>query len=204
MSVANIMLEANRVRLQCDTVAYRDKSPAQLHRKITIVESAHLALSVRGLVTFGNIIRERAPFWSCFTEAIEDISHAVGHLPRNVAPEGAEIALVGWEQGAPRAARLTVLSVKTLSVARVDLLPGSHLAPTIGAHSIPPGMSNAQLHQMAVLQQDLCLKHGLNMCVGGDVEVAEVTAAGISIMALGEYPNKAETVAAIERRALAA
>ena len=73
---------------------------------------------------------------------------------------------------------------------RDDLSPGVYLAPSIGKHVIPLNLDDDQMLKIAFLQQDIAIRHRLNLCVGGDVELTEVDEHGISVRKLGEYPDK--------------
>lgn len=66
-----------------------------------------------------------------------------------------------------------------------------YLAPSLGAQDIPVELSDAQLCAVAKIQQTLSRKHGLNMCIGGDIELTTITAEGIETTKIGEYPDKA-------------
>lgn len=200
MSVANIILEPQRVRLVSDTLAYRNRAPVRFGRKVRICEDIGVAFTVRGLVALGDRIESRADEWACFESMVQSIAAFLPGGPVHYFPSGAEVTVLGWHAGAPKASRLLALvNDGKVTVRRIDLATGVYLAPSLGAQKIPAAMSDEQLTKVAQLQQAIALRHGLNMCVGGDIEVTEITATGLAVRKIGEYPDKAMTAARIAK-----
>jgi hypothetical protein len=205
MSVANVILESHRVRLVGDTLAYLDRQPVQFNRKVRVVRSAALAFTVRGLVALADEVEERSHRWACFESALHCITADLRMAPPQYFPNGAEVTVMGWHGGRAQASRLLVLAKDGApNVQRIDLKPGVYLAPTLGNQVIPAGMTDDQLVKVACLQQAIAVRHGLNMCVGGDIELTEINAAGISIRKIGEYPDKDVTISRIAKSVHAA
>jgi hypothetical protein len=200
VTVANILLEKDRVRLVSDTVGYRGKEPAALERKVTLHHGPGVAMIVRGLRALALNLEPIADGCTSFEEVISAMRESItdSELAEYVPGSGAEVTVLGMVNGVARCSRL-LLTVKdgAVTVQRIDLAPGVYLAPTLGQHSLPLDMTDEQAFKVALLQQEIAIKHGLNICIGGDVELATVDASGLSVRKIGEYPNKAMTVARI-------
>jgi len=200
MSVANIILEKNRGRLITDTVGYLGKEPAVLERKVRLLESPGVAMTVRGLQKLDWELEPVASACKSYDEVMSVLEEEIlDYTPANsFQKSGSEVTVLGMVNGEVRCSRLLVtIRDGDISIQRVDLAPGVYLAPTLGQHSLPLSMTDEQVLKVAFLQQDIAVKHGLNICIGGDVEVATVDAAGMTVRKIGEYPNKAMTVARI-------
>lgn len=197
MSVANIVLEPHRARLISDTVGYRDKEPASLQRKVHVADKARIVFTARGLVMLGDVLEDLSQEWTDFEAAIERAAAALRVMPATMFPGGgSEVTMLGWHQGGPKVSRLLVtVDDGAVSVRRIDLPQGVYLAPSLGKHQIPAALTDEQILKVAHLQQDIAIRHGLNICVGGDVEVTTIDATGITVRKIGEYPNKAQTIA---------
>lgn len=206
MTVANVLLERNRVRLVSDTVGYRGKEPVCFNRKVYPVEHAGLAYMVRGFRALALHLQSHACEWADFDSAILAISEVLEIAPARLIQGGnSEVTIIGWseKENGPRVARLLATAgPDQTTIRRFDLRPGVYLAPSLGCHSIPADMTDDQLLKVAILQQEIATRHGLNICVGGDVELTTVDAGGISIQKIGEYPNKAFTAERIAKAPL--
>lgn len=202
MTVSNVVFERDRIRLVSDTVAYRDKKPVLLHRKIGIAERASVAFIVRGLSYHGDVLEGSCDIWRNFDEAAFAAEYHFSSCDLGMFSKAktAEATIVGWKDGAPIVTRLLAdVENGAIRVRRVDLDQGVYLAPTLGKHQIPSALTEEQIVKIALLQQSLSIKYNLNMCVGGDIEMATVTADGVTIQKLGEYPDKALTEKRIEK-----
>ncbi|HEY8947388.1 MAG TPA: hypothetical protein VIM56_00745 [Rhizomicrobium sp.] len=213
MTVANVVLEPHCARLVQDTLSYWRKKPYRLNRKIKIVSQSQLVFTVRGNVAISDIFEDLDHNFRDFETALSIMSHAIEEMPREWFKEsGAEVTVLAWEGCGPKASRIKISSKKDYSlrdgrlvndsadnigVERFDLVPGVYLAPSLGRHDIRSDLSDEQLLKIAILQQEISLRHKLNMCVGGDIEIATIDASGVSVRTLGEYPNKALTIAQI-------
>lgn len=206
MSVANVIFEPHRLRLVGDTVAYRGKEPVQLNRKVHIVKHAHVAFTVRGLSKIGWVMERCTKDWRDFESSISQAAEILSLLPENYFQKDhptSETTILGWRDGQAQVTRLGAERIAgRVRILRVDLVPGVYLAPSLGAHQIPASLSDEQILKVALLQQSIAIKHGLNICVGGDVEVTTVTADTIETRKIGEYPDKRMTEALIARAAL--
>lgn len=205
MTVSNVIFERDRVRLVSDTVGYRGKKPAVLHRKIGIAERAGVAFIVRGLAYHGDVLEGSCDVWRNFDEAIfaAEYHFSTCDLDLFSISKTAEATIIGLKDGAPIVTRLLAdVENGAIRVRRIDLEQGVYLAPTLGNHQIPSALTEEQIVKIALLQQSLSIKYNLNICVGGDIEMATVTADGVTIQKLGEYPDKAlieKRIAKLER-----
>ena len=201
MTVANVILETHRVRLVTDTVGYRQKEPACFARKVRQIEGLGLAMIVRGLRSLGDVMEETIVDCTDFEAAIAEMHRVLETAPSDYLPGGgAEVTALGYFGGSARAVRLLATIVdSSVSVRRVDLEPGVYLAPTLGTHALPTDMTEAQMLKVALLQQGIAVRHGLNICIGGDVELTTVDETGIATVKLGEYPDKALMAARIAK-----
>ncbi len=201
MTVANIIFEPNQVRLITDTVGYRGKSPASFHRKVWPVAHARLAFVVRGYRDLAEDLHDRAGQWSNFQTCVSDLATTLKTVPTRLLQSGnSEITILGWEQDrrGPMVSRLLVREFQgDIVIRRFDLAWGVYLAPSLGTHQFPAGLTDDQICKIARLQQDISLRHGLNLCVGGDIEVTTIDAQAVTVRKIGEYPDKAVTAARI-------
>jgi hypothetical protein len=216
MTVSNVILEPHRVRLMQDTLIYRHKKPFGLDRKMKIVKNSGLVFTVRGDVAIGDVLEDLDHNFSDFETAIAIIGYAVSKMSLKWIRDGAEITVLAWDNGQPKASRIKVSPEKeyaltgsgvintapagAITVRRFDLSPGVYLAPSLGSHDIKTDLTDEHLLKIAFLQQEIALRHNLNMCVGGDVEVVTIDAAGITVRKLGEYSNKALTIVQIAKQ----
>lgn len=202
MTISNVIFEGGRVRLVSDTLSYRNKSPVAFGRKIRVIEDADFAVVVRGQVALGDQIEGRAERCESFSFACGYFGECLQTVPqRLLKSSGAEVTIAGIRQGQLAVTRFMLRIVNgDVAVNRFDLEPGVYLAPSLGSHTIPPDMTDEQLFRVALLQQDISLRNNLNMCIGGDVEVATLEVGKpITIRKLGEYPDKAKTAKLIAR-----
>lgn len=195
MSVANLFVSADAVRIQSDTATYIAKQPVEWNCKTAILCDAPLALTVRGRhwigVGFAEIAAAR---WKGFDDAVADALAHMEALPALAdeagghTGDGYELTIAAWQDG-PRAVRL--IWTPTGGIQRYDLETGAHLAPSLGQQNIPANPSNDQLIAIAHIQQAVSVRHGLNMAIGGDIQVATVSADGARLETIGTYPDKA-------------
>lgn len=197
MSVANVFLEADRIRIVTDTVGYLGTVPAAFRRKVHLSPAASVAVTARGLSALGDAIAERSGEWISFSAALAVIMQDLEEAPARYFPCGAEVTVAGFNEGAAAVQRFFVKQGKEGAIGCFTLAAGSYLAPSLGSHSIPAKLTEQQMVKIALLQQDLAVRHGLNICVGGDIELTEITRDSASICKIGEYPNKAATADAI-------
>jgi hypothetical protein len=206
MTVANLLVEPMRIRLLTDTVGYRGKDPADFCRKVYLVENASIAFVVRGFRALGHVLQKESAEWSGIDAAIDGIAALLREAPARFLQNGmSEVTVIGWHRGndCPRAVRLLAKAQpESITVRQFDLEPGAYLAPTLGNHPIPADMTDQQLLKVAILQQEIATKHGLNICIGGDMELTTIDAAGVTVRKIGEYPNKAFTAERIARSPL--
>lgn len=189
MSVANVIVGPGGVRLVTDTVSYFGRKPLRFVRKATARPAARLAFTVRGLHGVGRRLAEQSEDWGSFGAAVEDISATLIALPAALLDIGAEVTLAAWT-GQPVCVRF-LMRPGDAAPARFDMPPGVYLAPTLGPVDIPATVSDGQLVAIAHLQQEMAVKHGLNMAVGGDIELTVVHAHGAETRVIGAYPDKA-------------
>jgi hypothetical protein len=145
-------------------------------------------VAVRGRHWIGVGFAEVSRRWVSFNEAqaeAERIMPAIATLDPSAEP-GFEVTLAGWEDG-PRVTRLVYSNGE---VSRYEHAPGVYLAPSLGVLDLSPDLSNEGLVKIATVQQTLTRKHGLNLCVGGDIELTTVWAEGVTVEKIGEYPDK--------------
>lgn len=200
MTVSNVLLEPHRARLVTDTLGYVGKQPATFLRKPKIVPHAKLAFVVRGYKSLADLLSQCQNAWADIEAALADVAEAVPMAPLHLFALGCEITMLGWHDGQAKAARLVATTRNGRArVRRFDLAAGAHLAPSLGQHDIPATITDEQIVRIALLQQEIATKHGLNMCVGGDIEIVTVDVTGVSIRKMAEYPNKAMTAASIAR-----
>jgi hypothetical protein len=202
MTVSNVILEQVRGRLVSDTLGYRGKEPATILRKIRVVERANMVLTVRGLRDLASVIEDGAALCDSLPAALVVMAADLADAPARYLPaHGAEVTAMGWHDGRVRCSRLlaTFGDQGKVSVQMIDLEPGVYLAPSLGNHTLPADMTDDQIVKVALLQQEISIRHGLNICVGGDVEMASIDVTGITICKLAEYPDKAKTLARIAR-----
>ena len=65
-----------------------------------------------------------------------------------------------------------------------------YLTPSLGKQDIPVDLTEAQICNVARVQQELSRKNNLNLCIGGDIELTTITADGAEIAKIGEYADK--------------
>lgn len=196
MTVSNVIVEQDRVRLVSDTLYYRNKKPVYMASKIGIAEAAGVAFIVRGLAYHGDVLEGSCGIWRGIDDALFAVQYHFSTCEIDVFSKSptAEATIIGWKGDKPIVARLLAdVESGAVRVRRIDLEPGVYLAPTLGSHEIPAALTEEQIIKIALLQQSLSLKYNLNMCVGGDIELATVGSGGVSIRKIGEYPDKALT-----------
>lgn len=202
MTVANLVVEPHRARLVADTVGYIGKTPAVMHRKIRTSPTAGLAFMARGRSILAGLLEERSRGWASFETAVGEVRAALEIVPSAYLCDGdiGAVSLLGWTGDRPRVARISSrLRGQQRVVEYEEIGEGVHLAPGLGSHSIPTALTDDQLVKVAILQQEISVKHGCNLCIGGDIEVAEVTAAGVIVRKIGSYPDKVLTQARIAK-----
>lgn len=205
MTVSNVLFEDDRIRLVSDTVGYIDRNPVVFHRKIRVVRHARVVFMVRGRRVLADELEARSVAWPNFEQAVIGISTHLVQADEGLFQKGglAEISVAGWDHDRPRFSRLmATLGADGVDMRRVDLSPGAYLAPSLGSHPIPAAMTDEQLLKVSLLQQEISIRHGLNICIGGDIEIATIDAKHIGVRKLGEYPNKRLTEAQVRRARL--
>lgn len=196
MTVSNVLLGADAIQLVTDTLAYIDREPATMHRKVRLAPGAHVAFVVRGLVKLAWYLEAASVYWTSFESALAITSIELADIDAGFLRDGlAEVTISGWQDG-PRASRLLVshdCGGRRL-VRRVDLTAGAYLAPSLGQHELPAEMTEEQLVKVAFLQQEIAVRHKLNLCVGGDVELTTIDQNSMFVRKIAEYPDKALTL----------
>ncbi len=195
MSVCNTLLTEDRVVLYTDTLAYRGTTPAQLHSK---VETANgMAVSTRGMFCVGNVFKNDLAKYTNVHAAAVAFRRLLGICPEEALDAGAEVNLAGWD-GGPVLYRIVRMKGE-VEARLVRMSRGWTMAPTLGAREYPSVITRAQAEKLALVQQSLCIKHSLNMCIGGDLQETTVDGSGARTITVMEYPDKAKTVRLIER-----
>jgi hypothetical protein len=205
MTVSNVIFESHRIRIVTDTLSYRNKQAVAFSRKVGLILNESAALVVRGYRALAVALQEHAEDWKSYSDAARGLEINLRQMPQRFLNEsGAEVTLAGHGDSGLAVTRFAVFRVAgDIAVRRLDLAPGVYLAPTLGSHDIPVGMTDDQLLRVALLQQELSLQHNLNMCVGGDVELTTIEPGRpASIRTLGEYPNKAFSARQVARAKL--
>lgn len=201
MSVSNVILSDRRVAIVSDTVTYLDKAPLRFTHKTRAFPRSRFAVSTRGACRIGDGFEALLATADSFAQAVAWTLDAVPAMNEAAADPrlmsyGYEVTLIGIADDAPTATRITYRATAD-EVERLDLLPGVYMAPSLGHHQIPVDLSDDQIVRLAHAQQAIVVKHGLMMCVGGDVELTTVTLEGVEQRVLAEYPDKAMTLARI-------
>lgn len=198
MSVCNFHLTTDEIVIVTDTVGYAGDAPAQFSRKVAINHAAGLVVSVRGPVRVGNMIddlvrraRTRAHAEELITAALVNVEDRFPEAEK----AGCEPTLFGWDEDGPFVVRFKKWPSQPAE--RLVYGSGVYLAPTLGAQQYPERLSDEQWTRIALVQQALVKKHGLMMCIGGQVERTRITAGGIALDVLADYPDRAETEAAV-------
>lgn len=205
MSVCNFTMAADRLQILTDTLCYVDKRPAAYMRKVKVNEAAGLAIVTRGKVSLGDIISNAVMRLSTAENAVGILAAAFDRITDGMIGgpgRGEEATLFGFDDGQPFAIRFSRPYGE--QVMRYSLTPGTYLAPTLGDHPLPAAVTVEQMQRLALVQQQVSKKHGLSMCIGGEMELTTITADGIAVETLGEYADKALTdrqVQAFQRRA---
>lgn len=200
MSVCNFFLAGDRIVVLTDTLGYVGDRPAIFLDKLAVNAEARLAVTTRGLYGIGYAVERAAASWTGRADAEAAIVAMLPELAAEYADllapgEGAEVTLFGID-GAPFALRHTWRSGKPMR--RQVFAPGLYLSPTLGKQMQPASVTHEQMRQVALLQQRVAKQHRLNMCVGGDMVITEITAAGVEQHAT-PYPDKAASEAAVQR-----
>ena len=188
MSVANIFLSDHDVRIVSDTCTYCGKQPVEWNRKVTINPRARLAITVRGQCWIGDGLGDLSANWRDFGQAVAETVEVIPMILKLGRVDfGFEVTIAGWQDG-PRVTR--VIHDDRNGIERYEFAPGVYLAPSLGKQEIPVDLTDAQLGAVAQVQQTLSRKHGLNMCVGGDIERTVISEHGVFIDKIGEYDDK--------------
>lgn len=192
MTVANIFIEDDRIRIVSDTVLYANKQPVMfVESKVAFDSDKRLAVITRGRVWQGERVNAMAlgP-WSGFDEAVEAARYQMDVFRADGLP--LEATVCGMDGDKARAVAL-FLPAGGDEVQTLDLTPGVYLRPSLGRYEFPRASSidDLQLARLAFAQQQLSKEHGLNMCVGGDVQVTTISNEGVTQAKLCEYRDKA-------------
>jgi hypothetical protein len=202
MSVVNVIVGTTRAAIVTDTVSYLDKEPIRLRRKAHAFREARFAISTRGACRIGDGFEALVEEAADFAEAVEWVVDAAPRMAeitrgdRRLIGAGFEVTLVGWTEDGPAASRITYRS-KSDEVEVLTLQPGVYLAPSLGRLAMPADLDDGQIVRIAHAQQAIVVRNGMLMCVGGDVELTEITAEAVTQRALAPYPDKAMTLARI-------
>ncbi|GAA0595551.1 hypothetical protein [Caenispirillum bisanense] len=200
MSVCNMVVAADRVDIVTDTVTYHRNQPVAYGRKVHAHPTLPLGVTVRGKVGFSNAVEGVVDQLTDTVNAEHLIGLAVecfaaAGMVDPVDGAGGEVTLFFWRDG-PHVFRFMVRGTE---VTQYRFKAGVYLAPSPGAVAKPNTLTLDQLRKVTLAQQRVSHAKGLNMAVGGTMEHTTLTAAGISTVSLGDYPDKAMTDRRIER-----
>lgn len=193
MSVANIALTDRQVQIVTDTCTYDGKQPVEWNRKVALRSDARLALTLRGKRWLAQAFDMASEPWPDFAHASEAAPRVIpdllelGEREGRTPGDGFELTLAGWQDG-PKVMRL--IWRPRQDVQQYRFAPGVYLTPSLGKQDIPLHLTDDQLVGIAQVQQTVSRKHGLNLCIGGDVELTTVSASGLTIRKIGEYADK--------------
>jgi len=155
MTVSNVIFEPDRIRIVTDTLSYRNKQPVAFNRKVGLAVGDTVALIVRGYRALQMQLLEHAEDWKSFSSAAHYLEEDLRQMPqRFLSDAGAEITIAGLMGDGLAVTRFGVFRDVSgdITVRRLDLSPGVYLAPTLGSHDIPAGMTDGQLFKVALLR----------------------------------------------------
>jgi hypothetical protein len=192
MSVCNTLLTDDRVVIYTDTVGYVREAPAILQTKVHVANG--MAISTRGLGVVGDVLKKAIEINDDVHSAYMHLWDLVGRVPDAVfAHQGVEVTLAGWDEVGPILFRFYRMRAKD-PVRALPFGMGWTMAPTLGARAYPLDVTRDQAIALAMVQQKIARKHGLLMCIGGDLEETTVDADGARTITVAEYPDKAKTI----------
>ncbi len=206
MSVLNVALEPNRVRLQTDTLQW-DMSTGEPHsltkRKAEISENGRFVVAHRGGVLWGKhmfrsiLARDTLEKAMLQARALHDVM-TPEMLGRN---DGDHLVLAGFDHGQGRARAWSMMRSSDRQEC-CELQPGLHLNPRepVGVKLRDGGDLSDERFMLHARAQQLFGRRmkggpGTTLCIGGVAVLHVCTAEGVVERELGLYPDHAEQAA---------
>ena len=206
MSVLNVALEPNRVRVQTDTLQWnlRTGEPHSLtDRKAEISENGRFVVAHRGGVLWGEHMFRAILARETLAKAVMQAGalHEVMTRDMLARNDGDHLVIAGFDQGEGRARAWTLTRTEEHQDCR-ELEPGLHLNPRepVGVKLRDGGDLTDERFMLHARAQQLFGRRmkggpGTTLCVGGVAVLHVCTAEGVVERELGLYPDHAEQAA---------
>lgn len=195
MSVCNVLVAEDRIAFYTDEAGYIGKEPVMLAPKVLVANG--MMITTRGDARAGDLLADMLWRLPNVDDARAVMAEVLTNAPEAALGDGVEATLAGWADG-PVCYRLTRIPPHPLKVTRME--KGWFMAPTLGDHAYPADITTDQAIRLAMLQQAIVRKHGMVLCVGGDLHESVVDADGARDRVVASYPDKADMIARIEAR----
>ncbi|MBF0392403.1 MAG: hypothetical protein HQL38_06950 [Alphaproteobacteria bacterium] len=201
MSVANLAIAPDAIRVFTDTMTYRGGTPVRLSEsKCHIAASGKFAVAGRGnawwidayeaildaFATFDAAEAEVCALLGGTVAAVDEVWFDHGHL--------IELTLAGWSD---RTNTLRAVAVRgDRKGVTVDAIPqGIHLRPGHKSLALPSTATDAQMIRAAMVQHQIQHSFDLALCIGGVLHQTTITREGIRQNIAAVYPDYREHAA---------
>ncbi|WP_413206994.1 hypothetical protein [Rhodospirillum sp. A1_3_36] len=113
-----------------------------------------------------------------------------------MAGQDTGVTLAEWDDEGPS---VRLIRTRGEDVGEHIYAHGVHLAPPIGKHNFPTALRPDQWEKVCLVQQREVRKTWGSICIGGSMEAARLTADGVTVGWLADYPGKVDSLLAIRR-----
>lgn len=192
MTVLNLLVQPDCVRLFTDTLLYRNDQPGGLCARKCLTGEG-FAVAFRGNVAVIKMLEDEACRAADFISAAALLEHTgrimVEAVPWGSLPGGekVEAVIAGVYGGKMCCCRVLIGSD---GVERSNVEPGVYASPAPEI-TLPPTATVAQMVKLS-LAQDIFNRRNLNMCIGGLLHMTTVTLSEVSQEVVAKYPNYQE------------